>query len=150
MGCTFAGAVPVAEREIGNFDIMAEAEREAAAKNDSTDTYNDVVNGDCGSVMVIFARGTFESGNVGLLAGPPFFEALSKALPSDDISVQGIDYPADVGGYLEGGDPKGAATLASLAQLAVKKCPESQLILSGYRYVQHVHCQFSLLVPIVA
>lgn len=126
-------AVPVAEREIGNFNIIAEAEQEAAANNDFTDSSNDVVNGNCGSVTVIFARGTFESGNVGNLVGPPFFGALKKALPADDISVQGVDYPASVVGYLEGGDVDGAATLASHAQAAVKNCPESQLILSGYR-----------------
>ena len=36
-----------------------------------SDTRNDLVNGICRAVTVIFARGTTESGNVGTLVGPP-------------------------------------------------------------------------------
>ena len=46
----------------------------------------------CRPVTVIFARGTVESGNIGRLAGPPFFHALSEMLGDSNIGVQGVPY----------------------------------------------------------
>ena len=62
----------------------------------------------CRPVTIIFARGTAEPGNIGLLAGPPFFDALAAQI-GDAIAfgVQGVPYAADIVGYLEGGDPTG-------------------------------------------
>lgn len=97
-------------------------------------TRNDLVNGICAPVTVIFARGTLELGNVGSLAGPPFFNALTDIIGSQNLAVQGVDYPGTIAGYLEGGDPAGAATLASLVNQAVSQCPSTQIVLSGYRY----------------
>jgi hypothetical protein len=102
-------------------------------KRDS-DTENDLVDGVCKAVTVIFARGTLESGNVGSLAGPPFFDALDTDLGTSNVALQGVDYGATISGYLEGGDPAGAATLANLTNLAVTQCPDTQIVLSGYRY----------------
>ena len=96
-------------------------------------TRNDLVNGVCAPVTVIFARGTLELGNVGSLAGPPFFNALTDIIGEQNLGVQGVDYGATIAGYLEGGDPAGAATLASLVNLAVSQCPSTQIVLSGYR-----------------
>lgn len=98
------------------------------------DTANDL-SGPCKPVTVIFARGTTESGNVGSLAGPPFFSALNSALGANNVAVQGVNYAASVAGYLEGGDPAGASTMASLAAQAASKCPSTQIVLSGYRCV---------------
>ena len=76
-----------------------------------SDTRNDLTNGSpCKAVTIIFARGTTESGNVGTIAGPPFFSALG----STNVAVQGVDYPADVAGFLAGGDAAGSATMAGL------------------------------------
>jgi len=47
---------------------------------------------ECKPVTIIFARGTFEPGNIGLLAGPPFFDALSANI-GDKLAVQGVPYP---------------------------------------------------------
>ncbi|KKY15688.1 putative cutinase precursor [Phaeomoniella chlamydospora] len=99
---------------------------------DLSTTRNGLKNGVCKAVTVIFARGTFEAGNVGLLAGPPFFDALQKLIGSDNLAVQGVDYAASLEGYLEGGDPEGANTTASLVNLAASKCPNTQIVLSGY------------------
>jgi hypothetical protein len=98
------------------------------------DTANDL-SGPCKPVTVIFARGTTEPGNVGLLAGPPFFSALNTRLGASNVAVQGVDYAASIPGYLEGGDPAGASTMASLATQAASKCPSTQIVLSGYRCV---------------
>ena len=70
--------------------------------------------GTCNDITVLFARGTTEAGNVGSLTGPPFFQALSTAVGADKLTVQGVDYAADIPGFLEGGDPQGSSELASL------------------------------------
>ena len=86
----------------------------AIAARQASDTENDLVDGVCKALTVIFARGTTESGNVGTLAGPPFFEALYADIGSVDVALQGVDYPASIAGFLEGGDPTGATTMANL------------------------------------
>ena len=88
----------------------------------------------CRPITVIFARGTIELGNVGSLAGPPFFNALDLEVGASNVAVQGVDYPATIAGYLEGGDKGGAATLAALAEQTATQCPNTQIVLSGYRY----------------
>ena len=97
-------------------------------------TRDELSNGACRPVTLLFARGTVELGNVGSLAGPPFFNAFANMIGDQNVAVQGVDYPATIAGYLEGGDPAGAAEVASLTELAASKCPNTQIILSGYRY----------------
>lgn len=65
----------------------------------------------CADMTVIFARGTTETGNVGSSAGPPFFEALAQEMGAGSIAVQGVDYPADIPGFLAGGSPDGSKTM---------------------------------------
>ncbi|KAI5858159.1 cutinase [Tricharina praecox] len=91
---------------------------------------NDVKNKKCAAVTVIYARGTTEAGNVGSIAGPPFFTALDKAVGT--TAVQGVDYPADVAGFLAGGSSDGAKNMAQYAQTAITNCPDTKLVLSGY------------------
>lgn len=97
-------------------------------------TRNDLVNGGCSPVTIIFARGTLELGNVGSLAGPPFFNALADMIGASNVAAQGVNYGASIIGYLEGGDPAGASTMASLINQAVSQCPSTQIVISGYRY----------------
>lgn len=74
-------------------------------------TYNQL-GGTCTTYTVIFARGTTEPGNVGILVGPPFFDALRSAVGSSALTIQGVNnYAASVDGYLEGGDPAGSAEM---------------------------------------
>lgn len=74
-----------------------------------SDTENGLA-GACMGTTVIFARGTLETGNVGTLAGPAFFKSLSADL-GGDLAVQGVEYAADIPGFLVGGDPIGSATM---------------------------------------
>ncbi|RFU30882.1 hypothetical protein B7463_g5434, partial [Scytalidium lignicola] len=87
----------------------------------------------CTPYTVIFARGTSEPGNVGLIVGPPFFEALTSLVGSSALTIQGVNnYAASIAGYLEGGDPNGSAEMASQIKSAVASCPDTKLIVSGY------------------
>lgn len=97
------------------------------------DTRNDLTSGGaCKPMTVIFARGTTETGNVGTLVGPPFFRALESAMGAGNVAVQGVEYPADIPGFLAGGDKKGSALMAQMATQAMAKCPDTKLVMSGY------------------
>jgi cutinase len=75
-------------------------------------TYNELGNQACTTYTIIFARGTTEPGNVGVLVGPPFFDALEGLVGSSALTIQGVnDYSASIQGYLEGGDPVGSAEM---------------------------------------
>lgn len=87
-------------------------------------------NGKCTPNIVIFARGTFEPGELGAFVGPPLIKALEK----DDFSqwsLVGVPYDANVPGDYCLGLPGGMVARDMINQ-AAKKCPTSQLFLSGY------------------
>ncbi len=66
----------------------------------------------CAGITIVFARGTTETGNVGALVGPPFFDAVQARLGGDtSLAVQGVDYPADIPGFLAGGSAAGSQTM---------------------------------------
>jgi cutinase len=98
----------------------------------SGDTQNGLTQGGCKSVVVVFARGTTESGNVGTLAGPPMFQAVAQKVGAGNLAVQGVQYPANVQGFLAGGDATGSKTMADLVTKAVTQCANSSVIMSGY------------------
>lgn len=51
-------------------------------------------------------------GNVGILTGPPFFAAIAEYMNgTNQLAIQGVDYPAEITGFLEGGSPIGVAVL---------------------------------------
>ena len=75
-------------------------------------TYNELGTKACTAYTIIFARGTTEPGNVGILVGPPLFQALESLVGSSALTIQGVnDYSASIEGYLEGGDPTGSAEM---------------------------------------
>jgi cutinase len=98
-------------------------------------TRNDLATGACKPVTVIFGRGSGQPGNVGSIVGPPFFDALASRLGASNVAIQGVDYPASYEEAGAGGSKEGTANLVSFAQLASYKCPTTQIVLSGYRYV---------------
>jgi cutinase len=97
-------------------------------------TANDMSNGSsCKELTVIFARGTTEDGNIGLRVGPPLHAALTAVFGIDSIAVQGVDYIANYAGYMNGGDSEGSMLMAKLVGQAMEKCPETKVVMSGYR-----------------
>ncbi|TVY34657.1 Cutinase [Lachnellula subtilissima] len=95
-------------------------------------TYNEL-GSTCTAYTVIFARGTTEPGNVGVLVGPPFFDALRTSLGASALTIQGVnDYDADIAGYEAGGDAGGSAEMAKQISAAMAACPNTKLVASGY------------------
>ncbi|KAJ7464804.1 cutinase [Mycena galericulata] len=86
-----------------------------------------------GISQVIFARGTTEPAPIGLIVGPPLQAALESALGSKTLTFTGVDYPADIAGFLEGGDPR-ARKLWRRTSLtnAANSCPDAAIVSSGY------------------
>lgn len=72
------------------------------------------------------------AGNVGTLTGPPFFDAMDTVMGPGMVAVQGVEYAADIPGFLAGGDAAGSATMAKLVGDAITKCPDTKVVMSGY------------------
>jgi predicted esterase len=51
---------------------------------------------------------------------------------TDNLAVQGVDYPASVQGFLAGGDANGSTLIAQLISQATSQCPNSKVVVSGY------------------
>ncbi|KAH8816450.1 putative cutinase precursor [Xylogone sp. PMI_703] len=112
--------------------ILTDFEQVVADVTGIQTTYNQL-GGACKPYTVIFARGTTEPGNVGVLVGPPFFDALTSLVGASSVTIQGVNnYAATVSGYLEGGDPNGSANMASQIKSALSSCPNTKLIVAGY------------------
>ncbi|KAH8588954.1 putative cutinase [Bisporella sp. PMI_857] len=81
----------------------------------TSDTQNDLVNGSpCKALTIIFARGTVEAGNVGARVGPPLFVAVANLIGEASLAVQGVDYSADIFGFLVGGSTSGSTKMKTL------------------------------------
>ncbi|KAJ7126451.1 cutinase [Mycena crocata] len=81
---------------------------------------------------VFFARGTTEAAPIGAVAGPPLQIALKAALDGKSLSFQGVDYPASIPEFLQGGDAQGSKTMASDLTNAANACPTAAIITVGY------------------
>jgi cutinase len=96
------------------------------------------------------ARLRSTSGNVGLLTGPPFFATMAEYMSgTNQLSIQGVNYSADIAGFPAGGSPIGVVVMCvtftlifisnSLTSFRVKlinhtlaACLSTLLLLSGY------------------
>ena len=142
---SFAAAAPVAaEQDIAavleadaDFPLAElEAWYEKALNGDGSDlearqytssTSNELIDGTaCRAVTMIYARGTGQQGNIGDSAavGPLFFNGIAQIIGRNNLAVQGVTYPANVAGFLAGGDAAGSRTLAQLAQQVFTSLPK--------------------------
>ncbi|KAI4923643.1 uncharacterized protein J4E92_007617 [Alternaria infectoria] len=110
--------------------------RDLTKRQFSGDTYNQLTDGTaCRRVTVIYARGTTQAGNVGEAnsEGPTFFNALAARVGgASNLAIQGVTYPANVIGFLAGGDAAGATTMFNLINQAITRCPSTKIVVSGY------------------
>ncbi|KAF8214990.1 cutinase, partial [Mycena galopus ATCC 62051] len=70
--------------------------------------------------------GTLESPSIGIIVGPPLEGNLQSALGAKTLTFAGVDYPADIAGFLEGGDPAGSKTMAQDTSASVLSSGYSQ------------------------
>ncbi|KAJ6560428.1 cutinase, partial [Mycena capillaripes] len=73
-----------------------------------------------------------EPAPIGVVAGPPLQTALQTALGGKSLSFQGVDYPADIPGFLAGGDAQGSKTMATDLTNAATSCPNAAIVTVGY------------------
>ncbi|KAM0131873.1 hypothetical protein ACHAP3_006615 [Botrytis cinerea] len=134
------GAIEVVESVITDFQNLV------SELTGISDTYNEL-GGACTDYTVIYARGTDDPGNVGVITGPPFFMALEALVGSSKVTVQGVNnYAASVATFLAGGDPVGSSSMASEIEAVYAACPNTNLVASGYSQGgQVVHNALALL-----
>ncbi|KAM0699004.1 hypothetical protein Q7P36_001049 [Cladosporium allicinum] len=94
-------------------------------------TRNDIKDGKCAPVTLIFARGSTEPGNFGSSVGPSLASALEKSLGADGVAVQGVDYTASIASNAQMGSG-GGPVMAELVKQAKANCPDTKIALSGY------------------
>ncbi|QDS70627.1 hypothetical protein FKW77_000671 [Venturia effusa] len=82
--------------------------------------------GSCNKNIVIFAKGTTETGLLGITVGP----LLNAGLPRG-FSVYGVSYTADLAGDYCLGLP-GGMVAKDMLNAAAAKCPDAKLFMSGY------------------
>ncbi|KAH7097265.1 cutinase-domain-containing protein [Auriculariales sp. MPI-PUGE-AT-0066] len=99
-------------------------------------TSSDIVNVICRQMTLLYARGTNEGGNLGLAVGPPLQTALAAAVGTDNLAVQGIDYPADckgaIGGSVDPFNATGSVNCADMVTAVLEYCPNTAVVISGY------------------
>jgi len=113
------GALPLQTRNAGSTSYVTDA-----------NIANDVANGVCAPLTMIFARGTNEAGNVGKDVGPPLFDELIKQY-GKNIALQGVNYsPSWLSN--DGLGASGGPAMAALVNKVKKQCPSTKVVLGGY------------------
>lgn len=110
---------PLAELEAWYEKALNGDGSDLEARQYTSSTSNELIDGTaCRAVTMIYARGTGQQGNIGDSAavGPLFFNGIAQIIGRNNLAVQGVTYPANVAGFLAGGDAAGSRTLAQLAQ----------------------------------
>lgn len=95
-------------------------------------TSNDFTRGGCKGTVMIYARGSTEMGNVGML-GPDLKSGLNREL-NRDFALQGVEYPADLASnFLSKGTSDSAIReAAGLVNQVFQRCPGANIVLGGY------------------
>ncbi|KAJ8082173.1 hypothetical protein AAF712_001837 [Marasmius tenuissimus] len=106
----------------------------------------------CADVIVIYARGTTQQSPIGDSAsvGALFRDNIRSRLGSRTLTFQGVDYPANIAGFLAGGDPAGSRTMAADITSAANSCPNAKIVSAGYSQgAQLVHNSAKMLTSAV-
>ncbi|KAI0203347.1 carbohydrate esterase family 5 protein [Astrocystis sublimbata] len=98
------------------------------------ETANEFLEGGCRDVILMYARGSTQDGNIGSSPGPQMISELKSRLGESKVAAQGLEYPATLLDNLriEGCDPADAKDFTELITKAATDCPASKLVISGY------------------
>ncbi|KAE9988153.1 hypothetical protein EG327_003475 [Venturia inaequalis] len=109
-----------------------------AAPSPQGSTSNELVNGGCKKVTLVYARASTEVGNMGTpnSVGPGLCSGLKK-LFAGDVACQGVSGPAYSAGLMDNVTPKGTKNSAiAEAQKHIKnaasKCPQTTIVSGGF------------------
>ncbi|KAF2153647.1 carbohydrate esterase family 5 protein [Myriangium duriaei CBS 260.36] len=121
-----ATAAPAPDKVKRDIDDIVRAATDSATSNE--------LSGPCRPVTFIFARGTTETGNIGNDVGGPLSSALKAKYGTTYVATQGVDYSASLLGNLAaaGCSSDGINNFVSDINLAVSKCPNTQIVIGGY------------------
>ncbi|TQN68769.1 putative cutinase 1 [Colletotrichum shisoi] len=131
-----AAAFPtLSDTSVNDVDVSELEARELEARQLSGSvgsTAKEFTEGGCKDVIMFFARGSTEAGNMGTVCGPPTANGVKANFQS--VAVEGVDYAAGLGtNTVPGGaDPRGIAEMKRLIAQATADCPDSMLVVGGY------------------
>ncbi|KAJ6785913.1 hypothetical protein PWT90_09500 [Aphanocladium album] len=106
----------------------------AIAPRDVGVTAEEFVKQGCKDMILLWARGSEQEGNMGKVPGAAFATLLEKKYGGNKVAVQGLDYPASTGDNFkpEGTSDDSIKKMKKLITDAVIKCPSSRIILGGF------------------
>ncbi|OAL00166.1 cutinase-domain-containing protein [Phaeosphaeriaceae sp. SRC1lsM3a] len=126
-------ASPIAVPEPSGAELESLVERQIFGGSD--DELERGSSSACPKAILVFARGSTETGTLGTL-GRPLGDALERKYGANDVWVQGVGgpYDATIGGNLlpRGSTPASIAEMVRLLTLANTKCPNSKVVAGGY------------------
>ncbi|KAL8393823.1 hypothetical protein RB595_003541 [Gaeumannomyces hyphopodioides] len=95
---------------------------------------NEFKNGGCKDIVLLFARGSTQSGNMGEQPGPNLANAMKARFNGSRVAAQGVPYSALLLGNLASGGAMGAeaSDFADLIGQVAVKCPKARIVVSGY------------------
>lgn len=97
-------------------------------------TATEFTDGGCRPIIMLFARGSTEVGNMGTICGPPTANGVKSNFGAENVAVEGIEYAAALStNFGRGGaDRRGIAEMERLIAQANADCPDSMLVVGGY------------------
>ncbi|KAI0540233.1 cutinase-domain-containing protein [Xylaria digitata] len=87
----------------------------------------------CRPIIFVFAKATYEPGNLGSTIGPTLSDGLKIVFGVTNVATQGVDYYGLIGGnYYPGGAPPWGIYDMQAIITAAAACPHSKIVVSGY------------------
>jgi len=81
----------------------------------------------CAKLEIIVARGTSESGDLGMIVGDPLVARIKRDMPGENVRGYPVQYPA-----ARSGVEVGIADVQKRLEQQAKDCPDEKFALAGY------------------